>query len=98
MKKLFYLAPLLLVLAGCAGVPEATFDLDLATGKTHWQNPKNIAITGLDATIDKRGTARIKVESLTSTNDVNVVAAVAAANAAMAEQFVNALKILEAMA
>lgn len=75
MKKLFYTS-LTTCLVGCAGVPQSDITLP---GGYHLISPKNVHLTGLEVTLPN-GT-KVKVASLSSTNDSSVITQSGAAQA-----------------
>lgn len=85
-----------MLVTGCATVPSTKFSIDPNTGVVTLDSPKNVSFNNLDATL--AGGNHIVIQGYSSTNAPDVIAAVAAANAAMADRMIEAMKILEAMA
>jgi hypothetical protein len=83
MKKLLFLTPLLVALCGCAGVPETYIKLP---GGGLLKSPKQIELTNLVVTANTNGKFNVKIDSLTSKNDPDVIAQVGLAQAKMLEQ------------
>lgn len=82
---------------GCASVPDTQLRIIPKTGEVRFSGPKDVTLTNLNAVID--GTkVSVKVGAMSAKNSPDVIAAVAAANEAMAEQLVRALQILGSMA
>lgn len=85
-----------LLVTGCASVPSTKFSLDPKTGVLTLDSPKNVSFNNLDATLSNGN--HIILQGYSSTNAVDVIAAVAAANAQMAGKLIEALQLLESMA
>lgn len=95
MRTALFLAVLLLT--GCASVPATKITFSPSTGAFTLDSPKDVHVQKLKSDI-QNGKFTIALEGLSSTNSPDVIAAVAAANTAMAQQLVEALKVIEAMA
>lgn len=76
------LALALLACAGCTVVPATRVSFNPVTHELVIRSPKDISITNLVATISTNGTASITIGSYSSYNNAEVIAAVAAQNAA----------------
>jgi hypothetical protein len=80
------LSLLLLCLSGCATVPQTVFTVDPKTGQVHVTSPKEIDLEGLKANVLPGGGFVLEIRRYRSHNSADVIASVAAANAAMAEK------------
>ena len=76
MRKLFALSTAALLLAGCVGpqVPATKIKLDLKTGQFKLDSPKQWEMTNLVTTVDTNGRLAVKIGSLNSKNDADVIA------------------------
>lgn len=70
-------------LTGCTTVPKTSIQFNPKTGALVISSPKNVSIESASATLDTNGIYSLTVKGYSSTNDNNVVQAVATSNAAM---------------
>lgn len=77
------LALALLALTGCTMVPATKVSFNPLTHELSIRSPKDITITNLVAMVNTNGTASITIGAYSSYNNAEVIAAVAAQNAAM---------------
>lgn len=100
LSHLARLAPLAAVLAfaatGCQSVPSTKLNVNPQTGIVGLDSPKEITISNMVATLPN-GTS-FTLNGYSSHNSPDVIASVAAANAEMAKQYIEALKLLQSMA
>ena len=83
--------------AGCAQVPATKFTIAPKTGTLSLDSPKDIAFTNLTSSMNPDGSFNISIGSYSSKNSPDVIAAVAAENAAMAATFADLVKTLGPM-
>ena len=83
MKKLKVLCALAaaILLAGCNSVPKSEISFNPKTYTFNISSPKNVTIGGLNASLTTNGTVTIVVTNYSSKNDVEILRAVANANA-----------------
>lgn len=74
-----------MLLGGCARVPATRISYDPVHHAIDIRSPKDIAITNFVATIETNGTCTLRIGSYWSHNNLDVVQAIAAANAAAAK-------------
>lgn len=84
-------------LTGCATVPSTKFAFNPKTGEIKVESPKEIDIKGLKVRVDG-GKVDASIQSYSSHNSPDVIAAVANANAAMAEKILKGMEIIQSMA
>lgn len=78
-----------LFLSGCASVPATHIEIPTPTGKFVLDSPKENDWKGVEAVYNPAtGEVRFKAEQITSNNSADVIAAVAQANATMANAVV----------
>jgi hypothetical protein len=84
--NLLLLAALAMVAAGCASVPQTTFKLNPKTGELVVTSPKQVEAEDLKAEFDRKSGFKFSVKKISSQNDAEILGAIAASNAAMAER------------
>lgn len=84
--KLLPLALLLLALPGCATVPQTQIRIPTKLGIASIDSPKETGWTNVVIEFKADGTMKFSIGAVAAHNDANVIAAVAAANAAMADK------------
>lgn len=95
-RKLFAVAAMALLLAGCAGVPATKLGINPQTGVVNLDSPKEITITNLDITLSKGD--HFILNGYSSKNSPDVIAAVAKANADMADKLLQLVDKLSKLA
>lgn len=92
MKKLAPLALALMcaLLTGCASVPATKLSINPTTGAVILESPKEIGISNMIATLPNG--VQVQLQGYQSHNSVDVLAAVAAANAQSLAQIIEMLK------
>lgn len=84
--------------AGCASVPETSFQLNVKKGTVEVTSPKQTGFTNLTASVETNGTFKINVGSYSSYNDPDVIATVSAANLQMMDRTIQLTdKLLQMM-
>lgn len=96
MKSLLPLAVLLLALSACATVPSTKFSVNPTNGVVSLDSPKDVSFTNLDASLPNG--SHIVIQGYNSHNSPDVIAAVANANAQMADKLLKAMELLQSMA
>lgn len=94
MKLLALLA--VLSLAGCAVVPATKFSINPTNGVVTVDSPKDVSFTNLDASMPNG--SHIVLQGYKSVNSPDVIAAVANANAQMADKIIKAMELWMSMA
>ena len=85
-RNLFLLTCLACISAGCASVPSTVIQLPTPKGMATLKSPKDTDWSGIEVTIGPDGTAHIVVKSVKASNNADVIASVANANAVMADK------------
>jgi hypothetical protein len=93
MKNLILFA-LLIAISGCASVPATKVSINPTTGAITLESPKEIGISNMIATLPNGVT--VQLQGYQSHNSVDVLSAVAAANAQTLSQAVDLLKSIRA--
>jgi PBP1b-binding outer membrane lipoprotein LpoB len=96
MKKLLLVPILAVLVAGCASVPSTKVSLDPKTGVFTLDSPKEITISNLVTKLPDG--IEVKLVGYQSHNSPDVIAAVANANAQMADKLIQAMQLLQQMA
>lgn len=96
MKKHVLIAVLSVAFAGCQSVPATKLGVNPQTGVVTLESPKEISISNLVVNLPN-GVA-FDLKGYQSHNSADVIGAVAASNAKMAEKYIEALQILQDMA
>ncbi len=92
-----YLSLLVILIAtGCQSVPATKINFNPTSGNLTLESPKEIGFSNLVATLPN-GTG-ITLTGYQSHNSADVIAAVASANAQMAQKYIEALQILQDLA
>ena len=84
--KLFIPLTITCFVAGCASVPSTVIQLPTPKGMATLKSPKDTDWSGIEVTIGPDGTAHIVVKSVKASNNADVIASVANANAVMADK------------
>lgn len=85
MKNLFFVLAAALLCAGCAFVPQTHVTFNPATSELKVKSPKDVTLKGLSAGTTN-GSSYITIQEYSSKNNVEVLRAVADANAETAKK------------
>lgn len=86
MKRILTTLGCLLLFAGCAHVPETQISIPTPNGAWMLKSPKDNTWSNVVVTAKPDGSFSMQIGTVTSKNDADVIAAVAAQNAAMADK------------
>jgi len=98
MKLKLAILALSLLVSGCASVPQTELKLPTELGVFEFNSPKQIYASNVVVRTTGKGQLDVQIGTITSRNDADVIATVAAANAEMAEKFIEAMRLIQAMA